>query len=83
MKAIIFNTENEAIELNNNLTECCLKLFDKKTTSYSYILKHPSKELFCVPIDDKGIYSDVVKKITKAYDVDELTKDWLPKEDEF
>lgn len=77
MKAIIFNTKKEAENLNNELTLGCSKLFDENTNSYSYVKKHPNKDLFCVPIDEKGDYFNIVKELTKDYELKELSKDWF------
>lgn len=75
MKAVIFNTEQEAINCNNTLTEAAKPLFDENTTSYSYVLKHPDKELFCVPIDVAGKYYEAVKELVNK--ATKLSVDWF------
>lgn len=81
MKAIIFNTEKEAKELNDALTNGVKGLFDKNTFSYSYVMKHPEKELFCVPIDEDKKYFPKVKELININDLVELPSDWFNNED--
>ena len=79
MKGIIFNTELNAKELNDKLTLSVKSLFDKKTTNYSYVKKHPLKELYCVVIDDNGKYWTEINKQTVNNTIEVLPKDWINK----
>lgn len=51
-KYIVFNSEQEAISLNNRVTNSLKHLWtDGVTTSYSNILKHPTQQLWAIVIE--------------------------------
>lgn len=77
MKGLIFKTNEEAKQELSNINKLVGKLFDKKTTSYSYIMKHPSNNLWAIPIDDckeNCKYYEVIKK--QYQDLKPIDKTW-------
>ena len=79
MKAVIFTTEKAAQDFNTRLTDSVKHLFDENTTVYSYVMKHPLNNSWCVPIDENGKFWDVIKK--QNYKLETLSSDWFPKND--
>jgi len=79
MKAVIFTTEKKAQDFNNILTDSVKNLFDENTTAYSYVMKHPLNNSWCVPIDENGKFWNVIKK--QNYKLETLSSDWFPKND--
>ena len=81
MKAIIYNTEILADELQEVLFEMCEDLFVQGTTKYSNVIKHPTKSLWAVPIVESGEYwgridSDLPLSIKD--NIVELPSEWFP-----
>jgi len=81
MQGILLNTEIEAKELSDNLTLSVKSLFDENTTAYSYYFKHPTKELFCVPILDNGKYWKTIEKQIINSTIETVSSDWFFKEE--
>ena len=81
MKAIIYNTEILADELQEVLFEMCKDLFIAGTTKYCNVIKHPTKSLWAVQIVESGVYwgridSDLLFSIKDK--IVELPSDWFP-----
>ena len=81
MKAVIYNTEILADELQEVLFEMCEDLFVEGTTKYSNVIKHPTKSLWAVPIVESGKFWGVISEAIGSRTVETLTEDWFPNND--
>lgn len=81
MKAIIFNNIELAEELLKLINDSVEHLFDRNTTSFTYIINHPTENKFAVPVGEVKPYWDIIQKVIKVSELEEINlKEWYPQE---
>lgn len=76
-KYIILNSKQEAITLNDRLTQSCVELWmDGVTLNYCEIKKHPIENKWAIIIDEKYISKFTQEEINSSV---ELGEDWQEK----
>ena len=76
-KQLIYTTEIEAIN-ELKLIEAHVKvLHDSGTTTYSYIVKHPAKDLWAIRIGLNDKYFKKVSEIIDNRKLTTITTDWF------
>jgi DNA-directed RNA polymerase subunit L len=75
-KQIVFNTEQEANSLYNNLESNLKDLHSSGTSSYTYVIKHPTDDLWAVRVVENGKYWDIVYDLIQGYTLELVSEDW-------
>lgn len=75
-KQIVFNSEQEANSFYNNLESNLTGLHSSGTSNYTYVIKHPTDDLWAVRVVENGKYWGVVNDLIQGNTLELVSEDW-------
>lgn len=84
MKGIIYNNEQDALSLTNEIDTAFSFAFKGSTTTYTHVIKHPDREEWAVILDMEDVttfsvaYPEQFTSLSKGVeDIEDLDSTWI------